>query len=124
MNRYPIALNVACLSGRRPFQPRLADASERGVALVITLLMLALVTVLSLGMVIAFSSQTLIGGYYRNYRGSFYAADAGLNIARNQVVTQLSAGVPSTFTFPPVATSCASTGSTTVGTTYANLTSL
>ena len=98
--------------------------TERGVALVITLLMLALVTVLSLGMVIAFSSQTLIGGYYRNYRGAFYAADSGLNIARNQVVAQLQAGVPATFTFPPIATSCTSSSAATVATTYANLTSL
>ncbi len=103
---------------------RQKDASERGVALVITLLMLALVTVLSLGMVIAFSSQTLIGGYYRDYRGAFYAADSGINIARKQVVSELQAGVPATFTFPPVASSCASTGAATVGTTYANLTSL
>ncbi len=97
---------------------------ERGVALVITLLMLALVTVLSLGMVIALSTQTLIGGYYRNYRGAFYAADSGLNIARDQVEAQLEAGIPATFTFPPIATSCTSSSAPTVATTYAGLTSL
>src|SRR5580658_7638506 len=124
MNRYPIALNGACPSATRPAQPLPGSASERGVALVITLLVLALVTVLSLGMVIAFSSQTLIGGYYRNYRGAFYAADSGLNIARNQVEAQLEAGIPATFTFPPIATSCTSSSAPTVATTYANLTSL
>ena len=74
-----------------------------GIALVTTLLMLALVTVMSLGIVIALSSQTLIGGFYRNFRGSFYAADSGLNIARQQMVNQLTAGVPSAFGTPPIA---------------------
>ena len=25
-------------------------------------------------------SDTMINGYYRNYRGSFYAADSGVNV--------------------------------------------
>ena len=124
MNRYPIALNGACPSANRPAQALPGSASEQGVALVITLLVLALVTVLSLGMVIAFSSQTLIGAYYRNYRGAFYAADSGLNIARDQVVAELQADVPSTFTFPPVASSCGSSGAVSVGTSYGNPTTL
>ncbi len=78
-------------------------AANRGIALVFTLLMLALVMVLSLGMVIALSSQTFIGGYYRNFRGSFYAADSGLTIARQSFVNQLTAAVPGTFATPPIA---------------------
>ena len=74
-----------------------ASRSERGIALIFTLLMLMMIVALSLGMVIAFSSETLIGGYYRNFRGSFYAADSGLNIAREQLVTGLTADVPPTF---------------------------
>jgi len=99
-------------------------AGERGIALLLTLLILGLVTALSVGMAIAFSSQTLIGGYYRNYRAGFYAADSGLNIARAQALAQLTAAVPTTFTFPPVAASCAANSAVTVGTTYANSTSL
>jgi Tfp pilus assembly protein PilX len=100
---------------------------EQGVALVITLLILSMITALSLGMVIAFSSETLIGGYYRNFRGAFYAADSGLNVARQQVIAEIVPSVPTTFTIPatgPTATACGTTASITVGTAYAGLTSL
>lgn len=124
MDTYLTRLNAVCLLILCRRQPRPGRAAERGVALVITLLILALVIVLTLGMVIAYSSQTLIGGYYRNYRGAFYAADSGLNIARQQVVAQLQAEVPGTFTYPPTASSCGSPNGVTVGTTYSSPTSL
>jgi Tfp pilus assembly protein PilX len=102
-------------------------ASERGVALVITLLLLSMIVALSVGMVIAMSSQTLIGGYYRNFRSSFYAADSGLNIASQTLVNQLQAGVPAgAFTNPPIAntaTLAANVLSTTNG-SYGSTTSL
>ena len=80
-----------------------ANRRERGIALVFTLLMLMMIIALSLGMVIAFSSQTLIGGYYRNFRGSFYAADSGLNIAREQLVTGLTSAAPTgVWASPPI----------------------
>ena len=53
---------------------------ERGVALIVTLILLALLSAASLAMVLTVSSDTLINGYYRNYRGSFYAADSGINV--------------------------------------------
>jgi Tfp pilus assembly protein PilX len=82
---------------------RSASRREQGIALVFTLLMLMMIIALSLGMVIAFSSQTLIGGYYRNFRGSFYAADSGLNIAREQLVTGLTSATPSgAWAAPPI----------------------
>ena len=99
-------------------------ASERGVALVVTLLLLMMVSALTVAMVIAMTSETLIGGYYRNFRGSFYAADSGLNIARQKVVTELKGGVPTTFAYPPTGASCGSTGNVTVGTDYASATTL
>jgi len=70
---------------------------EKGVALVTTLLLLSLMTVLTIAMVLAVSSDTLINGYYRNFRGSFYAADSGLNIARQDMMARLAATVPATF---------------------------
>jgi Tfp pilus assembly protein PilX len=124
MNKYPTAGHVVSPPVVRPGHARLGRASELGVALVITLLILGLVMALTLGIVIAYSSQTLIGGYYRNYRGAFYAADSGLNIARNEVVAELQAAVPSTFTYPPVASSCGSSGVVSVGTTFGNMTTL
>jgi Tfp pilus assembly protein PilX len=124
MDAYLIARNISGFPNLRHRQPRAGGETERGVALVITLLMLSLITVLSLGMVIAFSSQTLIGGYYRNYRGAFYAADSGLNVARQQAVTQLKAAVPTTFTFPPIASSCGAASTVTVGSDYGSSTTL
>ena len=80
--------------------------NSRGVALIMTLLLLSLFTVLTLAMVIATSSDMLIDGYYRNFRGSFYAADSGLNAARQYLENQLSSSVPVGYTpysGPPIA---------------------
>jgi Tfp pilus assembly protein PilX len=70
---------------------------ERGIALVTTLLLLLLLTGLSLAMVLSVRSDLLINGYYRNFRGSFYAADSGLNIARQDMLNQLVAAIPANF---------------------------
>lgn len=126
MNPYETKTHrVSPLSGLSGLRP--SRVAQRGVALVITLLLLSLVTVLSLGMVIAFSSQTLIGGYYRDYRGAFYAADSGLNIARQELMAQIIPSVPTVFVLPaagPTLTACGSTSSVTVASTYQNPTSL
>lgn len=52
-------------------------ARSRGVALVTTLILLALLGALSVAISLLVSSDSMINGYYRNYRGSFYAADSG-----------------------------------------------
>jgi len=77
---------------------------SRGVALVITLLMLLLFTAMTLAMVIATTSDTLINGYYRNYRGSFYAADSGANAARAYLTTLIQSNVTSPYVVfqPPI----------------------
>ncbi len=62
---------------------------NRGVALIMTLLLLSLFTIMTLSMVIATTSDTLIDGYYRNARGSFYAADSGVNSARQALLNQV-----------------------------------
>lgn len=62
---------------------------QRGVALLTALLLLMLMTGLSVAMVISVRSDLLINGYYRDFRGSFYAADSGLNIARQAIVNQI-----------------------------------
>ncbi len=67
------------------------DNSSRGVALVITLLILTLMVAMTLAMTIAVTSDTLINKYYQNFRSSFYAADSGVNIARQYMMNQLSA---------------------------------
>jgi Tfp pilus assembly protein PilX len=72
--------------------------NSRGVALITALLLLSLFTVMTLAMVIATSSDTLIDGYYRNARGSFYASDSGLNAARQNLQNQILAAVPAGYT--------------------------
>jgi Tfp pilus assembly protein PilX len=80
---------------------------SRGVALVTALLLLSLFTVMTLAMVIATSSDLLIDGYYRNLRGSFYAADSGLNSARqlmaNQLYNDITPNYQQSATTPPIA---------------------
>lgn len=80
---------------------------SRGIALVTALLLLSLFTIMTLAMVIATSSDLLIDGYYRNLRGSFYAADSGLNAARQFMANQLANDVTPNYvqsaTTPPIA---------------------
>ena len=67
---------------------------ERGVALVTSLLLLLMLIAISLTMVLSVSSDMLINGYYRNYRGSFYASDSGLNVARQAMINGILAAAP------------------------------
>jgi Tfp pilus assembly protein PilX len=88
---------------------------SRGIALVTTLLLLSLMVAMTLGMVIAVTSDTLISGYYKTYRASFYAGDSGVNVVRqymlNQLASNASVAVGSTFapgSPPPLSSSDAS----------------
>ena len=63
--------------------------NSRGVALITSLLLLLLLTGLTVAMVISSNSDMLMNGYYRGFRGSFYASDSGLTIARQQMINQL-----------------------------------
>jgi len=60
-----------------------------------------MMSLIALAMVLSSSSDMLINGYYRNARGSFYAADSGLSIARQQLESQILTYVPPTFTANP-----------------------
>ena len=51
----------------------------------------------AIALVIASSTDLLVGGYYRNHRGSFYAADSGLSIVRQQAANLLAAQAPANF---------------------------
>ncbi|MFI5110215.1 MAG: hypothetical protein ACHP78_15425 [Terriglobales bacterium] len=63
--------------------------NESGIALLTTLLLLILVSILGLTMAVTTNSDMMINSYYGSYRGSFYAADSGLNIARAQLVNNI-----------------------------------
>jgi Tfp pilus assembly protein PilX len=112
---------------RRHGQLRLsARRRDRGVALVLTLLLMAFMSLLGFLMMISVSSDLMINGYFRNYRGSFYAADSGLNIARQQLVNQLTSQIPATFSSPPIVNpvGSATTALNYINTNYGSSTSL
>src|SRR5712671_1645294 len=93
---------------------------ERGVALVTTLLLLMLLTGLTLTMAWSARSDMLINGYYRNFRGSFYAADSGLNAARTAMVNGVVAAIPPSFgiTQQPIPAGTDTSIQTSVNNTY------
>jgi Tfp pilus assembly protein PilX len=100
---------------RRPSSP-----DENGVALVTTLLLLLLMTGMTVAMVLSVNSDMLINGYYRNFRGSFYAADSGLNVARQAILNQLRAAVPASFSVAtqPIPAGTEATVKNYIATTY------
>jgi len=104
--------------------------ASRGMALVTTLLLLTVMVAMTLAMVIATTSDTLITKYYRNARTSFYAADSGVNIARQAMLSSLSGAALTdgqTFTsgtLPTLGATDVSTALSTVNTSYANMSSI
>jgi Tfp pilus assembly protein PilX len=105
---------------KRRTQATSTRQKNRGVALVTTLLLLMVFMGMTLAMVISLSSDMLINGYYENFRGSFYAADSGLNIVRQQFANQIIAAVPSTFTLTssPIPASTAASVQSSILSTY------
>jgi len=74
-------------------RPAIHSQSERGIALVTVLFLTILMTILGLTMVVSVNSDMMINGYYGNARASYYAADSGMNIARQYLVNQVKAQV-------------------------------
>lgn len=99
---------------------------QRGVALVITLLILLMLVALSIIMAISVGSQTFIAGYYKNYRSAFYAADSGVNIMRQAMLNEVTGDVPATVTSgtAPLSTSEAATVLSNITSTYGSWTSV
>jgi hypothetical protein len=110
-------------------EPRRKDAAV-GMALVTTMLLLTVMMAMTLGMVIAASSDTLITKYYRNARTSFYAADSGVNVARQAMLSSLSGAALTngqtftTGTLPTLGSTDVSTALSTVNSSYASMNSI
>jgi hypothetical protein len=100
--------------------PGCGRINDRGVALIVTLLLLFLLSIIGLAAVLTSSSDLLINGYYRNYRGSFYAADSGLNIARQEIYNYFDNNGPASWTsYPPIdATTWGNSAATFITNTY------
>jgi hypothetical protein len=109
-------------------QRRTKKKDERGVALITTLLLLMLLTGLTLTMAWSARSDMLINGYYRNFRGAFYAADSGLNVVRQAAINQFAPGVglPATFSAGavPIPVGTEATIASTINTNFASYTAL
>jgi Tfp pilus assembly protein PilX len=89
---------------------------QQGITLVTTLLLLMLLMGMSLTMVLAVSSESLINGFYGRYRGSFYAADSGVAAARQQMINNLQTAIALPFnpaTAPIASTATAGTNAQT-----------
>jgi Tfp pilus assembly protein PilX len=103
---------------------------SRGVALVTTLLLLMLMVAMTLGMTIAVTSDTLINKYYRNARSSFYAADSGVNTARQYMINYLGTNAVANGTnfsstgAPPLSSTDATNALSGVLSTYGSATSI
>ncbi len=106
--------------------PRLRRQRERGAALIISLLLLGLMAALSLVMFFTVFSGSMINGYYRNYRGSFYAADSGANIAVQYLTNEIVASEPSTYSpgVQPIPSTVAAAATSALLTTYGSNTSI
>ncbi len=66
-------------------QKRKANSSERGVALVIALLTLLLVSAILMGMIVASNSETNISTNFRDEQTAFFAARAGIEEIRDRM---------------------------------------
>lgn len=76
---------------------RRGTRQQRGVALITSLILLLLMTAMGTAMYLSVNSDMMINGYYRNFRGAFYGADSGLNIARQDLAVQLENKVTTAF---------------------------
>jgi len=84
--------------------------------------LLFLLSVIGLAAVVSSSSDLMINGYYKNYRGSFYAADSGLNMARQSIYAYFQNNSPATW---PTTQAAATTDGSALATTAAtNITTL
>ena len=104
--------------------------ASRGMALVTTLLLLMVMMAMTLAMVIAVTSDSLITKYYRNARTSFYSADSGVNIARQTMLNSLSGAALtdgqtfSSGSLPTLSSTDVSTALAAVNTAYASNSSI
>ena len=63
--------------------------NEKGVALVIALLMLLVLTIAGIGAMNSTSFENMISGNDRTATAAFYAAEAGIDLQMNQIPNQL-----------------------------------
>jgi len=79
---------VTCLHSSRLVTRRLRRASdERGIALVVALLVMCLLTALGMALMLTSQTETMISANYRDSMEGQYAADAALERVMDDVLT-------------------------------------
>lgn len=114
------------MKSRRFLKSKNNRRKQKGIALIVMLLLLLLLSALSITMVMAFSSDTLTSGFYRNSRAAFYAADAGNTIVRQDIVSRFNALLPTTLTVGtyPLSATAATNIASAVNAAYGNWVSI
>jgi Tfp pilus assembly protein PilX len=77
------------------YRPKKHLRRERGVAMITSMMALMLLTGLGLTLVLTVSTETALSGNYRRNEQAFFAADAGLGIARESLRLQLASALQS-----------------------------
>ena len=90
--------------------------------MIITLILLSLLGAASIAMILLVNSDMMVNGYYRNYRGSFYAADSGVNVVVQAMSNAVLAAATQTGNppLPTGATAIPTTANTWTAATLAN----
>lgn len=118
---YPSAWTTLPPHSTRPrFSKSARRRKQHGIALITAIFMTVIMSILGLCMVLTVNSDMLINGYYASYRSGFYAADAGMSIARQQLLLQLTNAAnmnPCTSWGSGAATGCTSAPMSTLATT-------
>jgi Tfp pilus assembly protein PilX len=84
--------------GYRKSKSQRKQEGQEGLALIIALLLLLMLTGLGVTMVLSTNSDMATNGYYRGFRSAFYAADSGLNITRQAMTTTVLGAASANFT--------------------------
>ncbi len=74
---------------RLPFGRVRSLPPASGIALITVLFLTILMSILALTMMVSVNSDMFINGYYGNTRAAYYAADSGMNVARQNLVNEL-----------------------------------
>src|SRR5579859_4122077 len=88
---------------RRSCQMRKNDfrKPERGMALILSLLALLLISAVGLGMIYMSNTETSINSNYRDTQTAFFAMRAGLEEGRDRLRSSATVPIPLPTTFPP-----------------------
>ncbi|HEY2461880.1 MAG TPA: pilus assembly PilX N-terminal domain-containing protein [Candidatus Acidoferrum sp.] len=83
---------------RRKRRQKYQEKTEAGVALLIAIFVLLLVSVVAISLIVSSGTETALGGNYRSSTNVYYAAMAGLEEARGRMLPKN----PAPFALPPL----------------------